>query len=118
MTKYDKLFSSLNSTFTNKFNKEQEEFFTDEIAKRGLENTYVYVLNSTALKGYGIRQYNIVEKIKLIDAMKRECYKMYDSLEDARKAALKDINEDIESLKHQLEFSEENKKIVEGWTDD
>lgn len=116
--KYDELFASLHSTFDNRINKEKEEFFTDEIAKRGLENTYVYVLNSTALKGYGIRQYNIVEKIKLIDAMKRECYKMYDSLEDARKAALEDINNDIEILKHKLEFSEENKKIVEGWEDE
>ena len=116
--KYDELFSSLHSTFDNMINKEKEEFFTNEITKRGLENTYVYVLYSTALKGYGIRQYNVVEKIKLIDAIKRECYKMYDSLEDARKAALEDIDEDIENLKHKLEFSEENKKIVEGWTDD
>lgn len=118
MTRYEKLFSNLNSTFTKKFNKEKEEFFTDEIAKRGLDNSYVYVLHSTALQGYGIRQYNIVEKIKPIDAMKRECYGMYDSLEDARKAALKDINEDIEILKHKLKFSEDNKKIVEGWTDE
>lgn len=120
MTQYTKLCSKLNCEFNEKYKEMKKAFFIEQLKKRKLEDAYLYTLRCTPLKGYGISQYNRIEKVKLIDVLVDNIpsFNLFNSLEEAKAYALKDINEDIECLNKKQKFSEENKKIVEGWTDD